>query len=80
MNYYILITIIAIAVIYIVLLLSGRTKIQKKFTLWSYLAVIFMIFGIIVGAVISETRVFAYSLFGFGIIFAAFDIFLKPKK
>jgi len=80
MNYYVLITIIVLAVIYILLLLSGKIKRQKKFTTWSLLALIFIVFGILAGAAINESRVFTYSLFGFGVMFAAFDIFLKPKK
>ena len=77
MNYYVLITILVLAVIFIALL-SGSKR-NKRFTKLNSLSIIFIIFGIIAGAALSD-KVFAYTLFGFGVIFAVLDLKSKPKQ
>ena len=74
------ISIAVLIVLLAVVFFVKKFKKQKKLTPFANLGFIFIIAGIIAGAVIEESRVFAYSLFSIGIILAVVDTFLKKRK
>jgi 1,4-dihydroxy-2-naphthoate octaprenyltransferase len=72
---YILISIIALAIIAIVVIL-GRKKEQKPFSKLATFAFVFIMAGIIFG----DDRLIGYSLIGVGVVLAIIDIVKKLKK
>ncbi len=72
---YILISILALAVILLILVLT-RKNMQKPLSVLSALAFGFVIAGIIFG----EDPLVGYSLMGVGVILAFIDIIKKPKR
>jgi len=72
---YILISIIVLAIIMIVLVLT-RKKMQKPLSKLATFAFVFIMAGIIFG----NNRLIGYSLMGFGVVLAIIDIIKKLKK
>jgi DMSO/TMAO reductase YedYZ heme-binding membrane subunit len=72
---YILISIIVLAVIMIVLVLTSK-KMQKPLSKMATLAFLFAI----AGAVFGDNRLIGYSLMGVGVILAIIDIVKKSKQ
>ena len=73
---YILISIIALLVIFILMFFVKKNKKQKRLTPLSGLAFVFVIFGIVFG----DSRLTGYSLIGIGVLLALIDIFVKMKN
>ena len=72
---YILISILALAIIMLTLVLAGK-KTQKPLSALTALAFGFVLVGIIFG----ENPLVGYSFMGIGVILAVIDAIKKPKK
>lgn len=72
---YILISIIVLAIIMVVLILT-RKKMEKPLSKLATFAFMFIIAGI----VFEDNRFISYSLMGFGVVLAIIDIIKKIKK
>ena len=75
-QFYILIGIIAIAIVAAILVLTGKIA-PKPFSKLSTFAFIFVLTGIFFG---SDNRLIGYGLIGIGVILAVIDMFMKVKK
>ena len=73
---YILISIIALLMIFILMFFVKKNKKQKRLTPLSGLALVFVIFGIVFG----DSRLTGYSLIGIGVLLAVIDSFIKLKS
>ena len=72
---YILISIIALLVIFILMFFVKKNKRQKRLTPLSGLAFVFVIFGIVFG----DSKLVGYSLMGIGVLLSLIDSFIKRK-
>ena len=72
---YILISIIALLVIFILMFFVKKNKKQKRLTPLSGLAFVFVIFGIVFG----DSKLVGYSLIGIGVLLSLIDSFIKRK-
>lgn len=72
---YILISIVVLAAIMVVLILT-RKKMQKPLSVLAAFAFSFVIMGVIFG----DDRLMSYSLMGIGVVLAVIDIVKKTKK
>jgi len=76
LQFYILISIVAIAIVAAILVLTGKV-IPKPFSKLATFAFIFVLAGIFFG---SDDRSIGYGLIGIGVILAVIDMFMKVKK
>jgi len=73
---YILIAIIALAILLTILVYKKKTKMPSKLTPLTGFAFAFIIAGIVFG----QNRLLGYSLMGIGILLSIIDIFSNLKK
>ena len=74
-EFYILIAVIALAIIFVLLLYSGKNKKTKRLSPLAILAFVFIIAGICFG----DNRTIGYSFMGAGVLTAVVDIILKER-
>jgi len=73
---YILIGIIALAIIAMAVFFSGKNRKEKRLTPLAQYSFVFIILGILFG----DNWLIGYGLMGIGILLAVIDIFKKLKK
>lgn len=73
---YIIISLVALAAIFLLLFLTNRRKTAKKMTPLAGLAFAFVIAGIVFG----EEREVGYALMAIGVLLAFIDMIRKSKK
>lgn len=73
---YILISVIALAIIMAIVFLVRRDKKGKRLSTLGGWALVFVLAGIIFG----DDRLIGYSLMGVGILLAVIDILKKPRR
>ena len=73
---YIAISIVVLAVIALLFILTGKSKKQNRLTPLASIAFGFILAGIVFG----DDRIIGYSLMGIGVILAVIDIFIRSKR
>ncbi len=73
---YILIGIVVLIIIALLVLIFGKQKKEKPFTILASLAFAFVLAGLLFG----EERWLGYGLMGIGVILAVIDIVMKARR
>lgn len=73
---YIVIALVAIAIVALLLFFVGKGKGQNRLTPLAGMAFGFILAGILFG----ENRVLGYSLLGIGVVLAVVDMFIRSKR
>jgi len=73
---YIAISIVVLAVIALLFIISGRSKKQNRLTPLAGIAFGFILAGIVFG----DDRLIGYGLMGVGVTIAVIDIFIRSKR